>query len=162
MPPHVDHESSASATPSDVEPPTRHSTMPMADVQAAIATATAASAQRQQNVGWVVIVILICCCACFMFQYRAIRKRQAAHENEPLLAEGHSSAAAAPTTPSARGRQDVASIGTPARDFVRLSSLPAAIFELNENRCRASACNQAEIAAGVAGSEAECDPYSNA
>ena len=57
------------------------------------------------------------------------RRQEEHHEQEPLLAEGVG-------RHGGDGRADLATIGTPARDFVRLSSLPT-IFQLNDNRCRA-------------------------
>ena len=76
------------------------------------------------------LLIIAACVGCCLLQYRAMKQRRSEMENEPLLSD--------PRTPNgASRRNDVATIGTPARDFVRLSSLPAAIFQSNENRCRA-------------------------
>ena len=81
------------------------------------------------------LLLIACLGVCCLLQYRRSSRKRDENETEPLISRGH------PPAPSGAVRQDVATIGSPARDFVRLSSLPAAIFQPNENRCRA--CGQA-------------------
>ena len=94
---------------------------------------TSSALDRQQGTLLCGVAILsMLCCLCCIVQYRAVRRRQEQYdEQEPLLADGGGS-----SRHGGDNRTDLATIGTPARDFVRLSSLPTGIFQLNENRCR--------------------------
>ena len=85
------------------------------------------------------VLLLFCCTICLVAQHRAHRRRRHDDgEDAPLLQRPDVS------TPSRNPQQhvDVASIGTPARDFVRLSSLPASIFRFDEYGRRCMACNE--------------------
>lgn len=103
-------------------------------------------------------LLLACCCCICILQFRALRRRRDDTESEPLLAEQQGYAS---PSGGVRQRHDVASIGTPARDFVRLSSLPAAVFQPSENRCRA--CGQAGecVALRPCGHAVLCRPCSD-
>jgi hypothetical protein len=119
----------------------------------------AAPRDRQQDAIIFGMLLLVgCCCVCCLLQSRMQRRRRDEHEDEPLLQDGLTSSGAISVN---RSRQDVASIGTPARDFVRLSSLPAAIFQLNENRCRACGQGGECVALRPCGHAVLCRPCSD-
>jgi hypothetical protein len=144
LPPHVEHDGLERATaprPALAEAAAPGATAARAGTALPAAVAEAAApagvhTPTSATTGVLLLLLLFSCCVCFVLQYRQLRKRRE-REGEPLLAGG----GGAPSTPNGRMRQDVAQIGTPARDFVRLSSLPAAVFQLSDSRCRA--CGQA-------------------
>ena len=119
----------------------------------------AAASQQQQHVVLLlgVFVLTVCCCCICIMQYRSVKRRREDHESEPLLSDAPSPSMGV----RHRERHDVASIGTPARDFVRLSSLPAAVFQPSDTRCRA--CGQADecVALRPCGHAVLCRPCSD-
>ena len=91
------------------------------------------------------LILLGCCAVCLVGQLRAYRRR-AHHGDEdraPLLDPSHDPY----SSPEGKSRErqsrqaDMASIGTPARDFVRLSSLPSSALRMDEHGRRCMACN---------------------
>ena len=92
------------------------------------ANAKVAPIGQQSAVLLAMLLLGACCCCICIVQWRTLRRRRGEDgesEQEPLLSNTLSSS-------NVRHRQqssDIASIGTPARDFVRLSALPAAVFQ---------------------------------
>ena len=110
------------------------------------ARATAASHRGGNSLGFLssplllsAAAVVLCFGLCCIVQLMSCRLRgkSKADEDLPLLAR--------PESP----RQDnndtdgIATIGTPARDFVRLSSLPPSIFRVEEDQRRCLACGEA-------------------
>ena len=98
---------------------------------ARVATVSAASsASTSSPLGTIAlflacIVLFGCCCVCALLQVRAYQRRRHEEERQPLI-EPQYDPYGSPAGGS-RGRgADMAAIGTPARDFVRLSPPPAA------------------------------------
>lgn len=92
------------------------------------ANAKVAPIGQQSAVLLAMLLLGACCCCICIVQWRTLRRRRGEDgesEQEPLLSN-------TPSSSNVRHRQqssDIASIGTPARDFVRLSALPAAVFQ---------------------------------
>jgi hypothetical protein len=81
-------------------------------------------------------VLFLCLGVCCIVQLMSCRyNRKQNGEDMPLLARSDS--------PVDRGDDGIAHIGTPARDFVRLSSLPPSIFRHDEDQRRCLACGEA-------------------
>ncbi|KAL1521131.1 hypothetical protein AB1Y20_022685 [Prymnesium parvum] len=92
------------------------------------------SSQLLLSAALLLVGVLICC----IIQVMSCRMRRKSHRDEdlPLLARDDS--------PRHECDSDgFATIGTPARDFVRLSSLPPAIFRAEEDQRRCLACGEA-------------------
>ena len=92
------------------------------------------------------IIFFLTCTICLYAQLRASRqRRQAAEEQIPLLDPEYDGSGHSRGGGGSNGRSigEVAAIGTPARDFVRLSSLPASVFRSDGDSQRCMACSQA-------------------
>lgn len=91
------------------------------------------------------LILLGCCSVCVVAQLRAFqRRRQSEEDRAPLLDPAHDPYGTPPASNggTARGRgADMAAIGTPARDFVRLSSLPSSALRMDEHGRRCMACS---------------------
>lgn len=82
-------------------------------------------------------VLLLFCAICVAVQWYSCRlRRRNDDESMPLLARAESPREECET-------DGVAAIGTPARDFVRLSALPPSIFRHEEDQRRCLACGEA-------------------
>ena len=88
-------------------------------------------------------ILLGCCSVCVVAQLRAYQRRRREEEDRtPLLDPVHDPYGTPPSVGATRGRgADMAAIGTPARDFVRLSSLPSSALRVNELGRRCMACS---------------------
>ena len=113
---------------------------------ARVATVSAASsASTSSPLGTIAlflacIVLFGCCCVCALLQVRAYQRRRHEEERQPLI-EPQYDPYGSPAGGS-RGRgADMAAIGTPARDFVRLSSLPPSALRMDEHGRRCMACS---------------------
>lgn len=89
------------------------------------------------------IILLGCCSVCMVAQLRAYQRRRRSEEDRvPLLDPAHDPYASPSRNGASRGRgADMAAIGTPARDFVRLSSLPSSALRVDEHGRRCMACS---------------------
>ena len=89
------------------------------------------------------LILLGCCSVCVVAQLRRRRRHAEEEDRAPLLAPTHDLyGPGAGSGGTARGRgADMAAIGTPARDFVRLSSLPPSAMRVDEYGRRCMACN---------------------
>lgn len=105
---------------------------------------TGMSVPMWQNVVLLCVFILL---LIFLVVCLRSRRRQKRREEEQLpLLDGEEAEAAhgcSRGVPSNYSCGDVAAIGTPARDFVRLSSLPASVFKSSDEGRRCMACSQA-------------------
>ena len=87
------------------------------------------------------LILLGCCSVCVVAQLRAYqRRRLRGEENEPLLDPAYDPYGTPANGVRGRGA-DMAAIGTPARDFVRLSSLPSSALRVDEHGRRCMACS---------------------
>ena len=77
-------------------------------------------------------------CLCCIMRLLVARQRRRHAERQPLL----NSVAEPVREASQWSGEGIAAIGTPARDFVRLSSLPASIFRPEEADRRCMACGE--------------------
>jgi hypothetical protein len=88
------------------------------------------------------LILLGCCSVCFVAQLRAYQRRRRDEERAPLIDPSHEQYNSPGECGGARGRgADMAAIGTPARDFVRLSSLPSSALRADEQGRRCMACS---------------------
>lgn len=92
-----------------------------------------AAASTLSSSGVLLFVGITICCGIGYF-IRHFRRQPQHAEREPLLP--------VPDPRLSRPADGVAAIGTPARDFVRLSSLPASVFRSEEDRRRCLACGE--------------------
>lgn len=92
------------------------------------------------------LILLGCCSVCLVAQLRAYQRRRAHYVDEdraPLLDPAHDPYGSPERGSKAASSRhaDMASIGTPARDFVRLSSLPSSALRMDEHGRRCMACS---------------------
>ena len=86
----------------------------------------------------VLLLLLFFCGLCVFARRRAAERRGGGEEREPLIDREPFAVRDNGSGCSSRNRgSDVAAIGTPARDFVRLSSLPDALNGDERQRCLA-------------------------
>lgn len=82
-----------------------------------------------------VAVAVVACCAVKLICCRR-RRKSGGDEDVPLLGRADSPR-------HGRDTDDIATIGTPPRDFVRISSLPPSIFRVDRDQRRCLACGEA-------------------
>jgi len=86
----------------------------------------------------IVSLLLLFFCGLCVFARRRAAERRGGEEREPLIDREPFAVRDGTSSCSSRNRgSDVAAIGTPARDFVRLSSLPDALNGDERQRCLA-------------------------
>ena len=109
---------------------------------------------------WTAVILLLCCTLCLGMQIRAARRRKREEEEQlPLLSPERDDSRGSGSRGGSGGthtRSDVAAIGTPARDFVRLSSLPATVFNSEDRRCMACSQTGEIVALRPCGHEVLC------
>lgn len=95
--------------------------------------------------GAFLIILFIVLCVVATFRSRRRQRREEEHLpllNDELETDSERFGCGSSSTINNRSRQDMAAIGTPARDFVRLSSLPASVFKDSDDGRRCMACSQ--------------------